>query len=177
MSSSPASVALLTQLYDSLCSNSVTNYTASSVQSYIMTYLNNPSNPSNQYENMTGAINAWISSTLPQQAVGSSSPVTGLRVFIVEADGATAYDSNAGANNTHANINVPGTNFSSDGKYKINANLGARSYIQAAALSQTGVFSQYKYSNTSNKRLLYFAVRQGLSTADPLGFIVIAMDA
>lgn len=172
---SVASVSLLTQLYTSLCSNSVTGYTASSIQTYVMEYLDNPSNQT-AYNNMAGAITAWLNSSLPQTAVGSPTPITSLRVFIVEGDGSTAYDSLVGSNNQFNNINVPRSDFLTTGRYIINSNLGSRSYIQAASLSQTGVFSQYRYSNTSNKRLLYFAVRQGVSSADPLGFIVLAMD-
>jgi hypothetical protein len=141
-----------------------------------MNYLNHPNN-STMHSDMVNAINAWLRSTLPQTAVGSLTPITSLRIFIVEADGATAYNSNSGANNIYANISIPAPDFLTTGKYMISANHGARSYIQAAALSQTGVFSQYKHSNTSNKLLLYFAVRQGVSSADPLGFIVLAMDA
>jgi hypothetical protein len=157
-----ASSAFLHQLYNSLCSNSV--------QSRVMQFLNHPGS-SSDYTNMAHAINSWI------QSANSSTVIPGLRVFVIDPNGATTYDSNAGVNNIHSNINKPALDFLTTGKYMINENLGARSYIMGAALSQSGVFSQTKYSNTANKKLLYLAIRQGLSSAEPHGFIVLAMDA
>jgi hypothetical protein len=174
-----ASVSFLNQLYKSLCSSSVPGYTSTSVQTYCMQFLNDLSDSTN-YATMVGAIDAWVASTtIPQAAVGlpSSTVIPGLRVFVIDPNGTTAYDSLAGVNNVYANINKPRADFLTSGRYMINENLGARSYIMGAALSQTGVFSQAKYSNTANKKLLYLAIRQGLSSAEPLGFIVVSMDA
>ena len=179
-----ASVSFLNQLYTSLCSNSVPGYTDTNVQTYCKQFLNDPGN-STKYNTMVGAINAWLASTtIPQAAVGlpaSSVPaytqIPGLRVFVLDANGATTYDSLVLGNNIYTNINVPRADFLTTGKYMINENLGSRSYVMGAALSQTGVFSQTKYSNTANKKLLYLAIRQGLSSAEPSGFIIVSMDA
>jgi len=174
-----ASVSFLNQLYTSLCSNSVPGYTDTNVQTYCKQFLNDPGN-STKYNTMVGAINAWLASTtIPQAAVGlpASTAIPGLRVFVLDANGATTYDSMAESNNIYTNINVPRADFLTTGKYMINENLGSRSYVMGAALSQTGVFIQTKYSNTANKKLLYLAIRQGLSSAEPTGFIIVSMDA
>jgi hypothetical protein len=174
-----ASVSFLNQLYTSLCSNSVPGYTDTNVQTYCKQFLNDPGN-STKYNTMVGAINAWLASTtIPQAAVGlpASTVIPGLRVFVLDANGATTYDSLAAGNNIYTNINVPRADFLTTGKYMINENLGSRSYVMGAALSQTGVFSQTKYSNTANRKLLYLAIRQGLSSAEPSGFIIVSMDA
>jgi len=172
---SVASLPLLTTLYQSLSSTSAPGYTSSSVLSYCTRFLNEPSSAA-KHADMVGAINAWLASSYPQSAVSSSS-VPGLRVFVIDSNGTTSYDSLAGNKNLHSNIGVPGETFATTGKYLINENLGSRSYIMGAALSQSGVFSQTKFSPTSQKKLLYLATRQGLSSSEPIGFIVLAMDA
>jgi hypothetical protein len=46
-----------------------------------------------------------------------------------------------------------------------------------AALAQSGVFYQQKLSLSTGTTQMYIAVRQGLSSSDPLGNIVISLDA
>jgi hypothetical protein len=173
-----ASVSFLNQLYTSLCSISVPGYTNFSVQSYIVTFLNTPNNSIN-YSNMVGAINAWLSSTtIPQTAAGllTGTDIHGLRVQVIEADGVTLFDSNAGDNNIFQNINIPKSTFLTDGKYLINENQNVRSYNMGATLSQSGVFSQQKFSKTTGTNQIYLSVRQGISSSHPIGNIVVSMN-
>jgi len=182
----PANVSFLNQLYTSLCASSVPGYTSLSVQSYITTFLNNPgSSGATAYNNMTGAINAWLSSTtIPQTAVGlplistvASTQIPGLRVQVIETDGTTAYDSAAAGNNLFSNINIPDPNFLTNGKYLIGENKASRVYNMGAFLSQTGVFSLNKFSNNTGQKQLYLAIRIGTGPHNPVGNIVISINA
>ena len=57
----------------------------------------------------------------------------------------------------------------------INENQNTRSYNMNAALSNSGIAYQIKFSNSVNTFQHYIAVRQG-STTEPIGNIVISMD-
>jgi hypothetical protein len=161
-----ASNSVLSQLYSNFCSTGN--------QSLVVTYLNADS--STTYTPLINAIPAWISATLTKQAIGltSTDTISGLRVQVILPDGETAYDSNS-SSNAFANINIPKSDFLTSGKYLINVNQNTRSYNMNAALSQTGIAYQIKYSNSTSTNQMYIAVRQG-STSEPLGNIVISMN-
>jgi hypothetical protein len=57
----------------------------------------------------------------------------------------------------------------------INENQNTRTYNLSAALSNSGISYQTKYSNTVLDNQRYIAVRQG-SIAEPLGNIVISIN-
>jgi hypothetical protein len=84
------------------------------------------------------------------------------------------YDSNSDYN-VYTNIGIPSSNFLTTGKYLINENQNTRSYNMNAALSNSGIAYQIKFSNSVNTFQHYIAVRQG-STTEPIGNIVISMD-
>ena len=179
-----SSLAALQQLYSSLCSAIVSGNT-NSVQNSVMDYLIIP-NDSARYSSMANAIVRWLNSNGPTEAVGISGGggIVSLRVQIIEADGTTSFDSNACGGsvgsytigqNLFDNINKPSTNFITTGKYIINENQGNRSYNMGAWLSQTGVFTQFKYSNSTGVGEQYLAVRQGKAPSNPLGNIVVSL--
>ncbi len=94
-----------------------------------------------------------------------------MRIQVILADGVTAFDSNKlPVINDFNNINKI-----LDGKYLINENQNSRSYNMGAALSQSGVFTQLKYSNSTGENEMYLVIRQGLSMTEPLGNVVISM--
>lgn len=170
----------LSQLYSSLCSTPYLDPSTNiqtNIQSFVASYLSR-SNDATKYRIMSEAINYWLTSTIPQQAVGlpTTTSISGLRVQIIEADGTTAYDSSSGNRNIYTNIGIPSPNFLTTGKYLINENQGTRSYNQGAFLSQTGVFYERKFSNSTDSFQIYIAVRNGTSPARPAGVIVISMN-
>ena len=91
----------------------------------------------------------------------------GLRVKIVEADGAVALDTSKKEKNTLDNFN----------KKLINENTGARGYVIGAVFSNSGTMHQMKYSNSVKTTQSYYAVRLGLSANEPLAVLVISANA
>jgi hypothetical protein len=161
-----ASNSVLSQLYSNFC--------AKGHQSKIVTFLQE--NNSSTYAPMVSSISTWLSATETKESIGLTAldTIQGLRVQVIEPDGKTAYDS--GSNfNVYANINKPDPNFLTNGKYLINENQNTRSYNMSAALSNTGISFQEKYSISVNNLQHYIAVRQG-SQSKPIGNIVISMD-
>ena len=166
----------LSQLYSNFSSKANTAG-STSVQDSVMSYFNAPNavTAAANYATMATAIAAWIA-TVPN---GYTNTVAGkgLRVQVIEADGKTAYDSNATTANIYTNINIPKSDFLTTGKYLINENQGTRSYNMGAALAQSGLFYQQKLSLSTNTNQTYIAVRQGLTSAEPLGNVVISLNA
>ena len=157
---------VLNQLYSSLCSTGA--------QSAIINFFNTPNSPN--YVAMGAAIVIWAASDAAKASIGltPSDTIVGLRVQVIEADGKTVFDLASTINNTYANIGIPAADFLTTGKYLINENQNTRSYIMSAALSQTGIAYQTKYSNSVGTDQIYIAVRQG-STSEPLATIVVSM--
>ena len=91
----------------------------------------------------------------------------GLRVKIVEADGAVALDTSKKEKNTLDNFN----------KKLINENTGARGYVIGAVFSNSGTMHQIKYSNSVKTNQSYYAVRLGLSANEPIAVLVISANA
>ena len=177
-----ASESALHSLYGSLCSANFSDGTnVSSCQTFVIQYFNNlsGSNKTSSYSSMANVLFQWLTGSAPQTSLGlpNSTTIPGLRIQIIDPDGKTSFDSNAGVlNNIVDNINVPGDNFPNDGKYIINENQNTRSYNMGAALSEQGEYFQNKWSSTVNAVQLYLAVRQG-NKSKPLGNIVISMNA
>jgi hypothetical protein len=165
------SVSALNLLYGSF---------SSVAQPAVVSFLNKPGGLAveTRYAKMQTDIDAWLSSSQPKSAlgVGSTVEITGLRVQVVLADGLTVYDSGSGDRNIFTNIGKP-KSVPFDGKYMINENQNTRTYNMGASLSQSGVFSQLKHSTSTGETQLYLAIRQGLSSSEPLGNIIISMDA
>lgn len=146
------SQSVLNNLYGSLVSNNV--------QSACVNYLNKLDLESHTL--MSSKINEWLNSSAPQASIGLSptTKIPQLRVQVIEADGTPAFY-------TYKIVNFD----TKDNEVNVNT----RSYNMGAALSQSGMFCQIKYSNTVNSRQIYLAVRQG-NTSEPLGNIVISMN-
>ena len=159
-----ASTSVLSQLYS--------NFVSTGNQTLVVKFLH--TDASSEYVSLPTAISGWIAAPETKSSIGSLADISGLRVQVIMADGRTAYDSSS-SNNLFANINIPASDFVNTGKYKINENQNTRSYNMNAALSQTGIAYQSKYSASVGKPQLYIAVRQG-SISEPLGNIVISMD-
>ena len=139
-----------------------------------MIFLQSQADPTDDltdYNNMKTKIDDWL---INGGTLGYTPITDGLRVQVILADGQTAYDSNS-INNEYANIGIPSSTFITTGKYLINENQGTRSYNMGALLSQTGVFNQIKYSHTTGTMSIYLAVRQGISSTQPLGIVVISL--
>jgi hypothetical protein len=109
------------------------------------------------YDALFEKINSWI----------LTKPDAGLRVKIVEADGAVALDTSKKDKNTFDNFN----------KKLINENTGARGYVIGAVFSASGTMHQSKYSNSVKANQSYYAVRVGPSPNDPYAIIVISTNA
>jgi len=178
------SLAFLNSLYNSLCSTlyAVSSTNQASVQSYVIYFLTNIN--STNYINMVNAINFWLNSTtIPQLAVGiatgtqAKNAIKGLRIQVILSDGTTAFDSNSNSNNIYSNINIPSPDFITSGKFLINENHGTRTYFQGAILSQSGIYCIKSYSTSVNCDQLYLAIRQGLSSHEPFGAIIISINA
>lgn len=177
------SLAFLNSLYSSMCSTTYTpdGEISGSIQSFIINYLTTI-NETN-YTNMVNAIKIWIeSTTIPHLATGlqvgipANIFIPGLKVQIMEADGITAYNSRAGANNIFKYRNIPHPDFLTNSRYWIDDNQGTRTYYQGAMLSQSGIYSMKKRSNGSQTNQIYLSVRQGLSPQEPFGVVVISMN-
>lgn len=166
------SVSTLNTLYASLCQTA---------QQRITKYLNAPAD-SAKHAAMTTDVFDWLENTGPLYAAigGDVNALNGLRVQVVLPDGVTVLDtSRARAVNTFANVSALKTAPAADSKlsYYINENQASRSYNMGASLSQSGVFSQVKYSNSTGLAQYYLAVRQGASAAEPYGNVIVSMDA
>jgi len=175
------SASALNQLYSDMATfvaaNSVDDLTA---QESVVSYLRDPQ-PTDPavptvnvyYNNMVANITAWLASDPNGYTVANDS----LRVQVIQPDGVTSYDSKSTSANIFTNIGKPTATVNGqwNGKYLINENQGSRSYNMGASLSQSGVFNQQKFSNSISEQLIYLAVRQGTSAADPLGNIVLSV--
>jgi hypothetical protein len=187
----------LNQLYSAFSS---TKDSGVSAQDRVINYFNVKGGTSSynevNYAAMATAINNWLC-TKPLGYTPKTSGLatnSGLRVQVIEADGKTAFDSNASTitdnsgtltavvnKNLLYNIHVPASGWNTlvnkdNGKELINENQVTRSYNMGAFLAQSGTFYQIKYSASTGKPQMYIAVRQGLSSADPLGNVVISLD-
>lgn len=166
------SASALNQLYSSF-STYIPDRGVFTPQEDVVTYLRSPQD-SGSYDNMVISINEWLASEPNGYTVDGDF----LRVQVIQTDGVTSYDSNSGVRNIYTNIGKPTATVDNqwNGKYLINENQGTRSYNMGAWLSQSGVFNQQKFSNSTGGQLIYLAVRQGISAADPLGNVVISVN-
>ncbi len=169
------SVSTLNTLYASLCQKA---------QQDIAKSLNNPTDNTN-YEKAVNSIFAWVedypkrASDIGGGVASTKEAMNGLRVQVILPDGVTLVDTyKSKVNHTLVNVNAisvftPGLKL----QYYINENQSSRSYNMGAFLSQSGVFTQMKYSNSTGVEQYYFAIRQGTSASEPLGNVVISMNA
>lgn len=175
------SVTALNQLYASL---------SQKAQQSIAKYLNTPGGVTGpaedaatvRYNAMTNDVFDWLDNTdnaLFKVMGGGVDSLNGLRVQVVLPDGVTVLDTNkAKSLNTYANINIIDKSaVGGELKFKINENQASRSYNMGASLSNSGVFSQEKYSKSTGTAQYYLAVRQGATPANPLGNVIVSMDA
>jgi len=165
------SVSTLNTLYASLCQTA---------QQRITKYLNAPADSAKHAAMVTDVFD-WLENTGPLYAVlgGDVNNLNGLRVQVILPDGVTVLDtSKAKADNTFANVDVLKIVAAhSKVSYYINENQASRSYNMGASLSNSGVFSQEKYSKSTGTAQYYLAVRQGPTPSNPVGNIIVSMDA
>lgn len=168
----------LEALYSTLSTTSVSvNNLNQSVASFILDFMLLPTSSEN-YELMAKAIEQWYNSRNPSDSVGLeyTATVPGLRIVIIAANGHVYYDSNAKSNNIFENINIPSRTTPWNGKYLINENHNTRPYTMGALLSSSGKFAASEFSTSTNDYRQYLAVRQGFTTNQPIGTIVISLD-
>lgn len=101
--------------------------------------------------------------------------IKGFRIQVINVDGTTLLDSNAGENNTYANIGIPAPDFLTTGNYLINTNQGNRVYNMAAFLSAKGTSELIQLSRTTGTVQVYSAQRIG-SQLEPIANIVFSCD-
>jgi len=165
------SVSTLNTLYASLCQTA---------QQRITKYLNSPAD-SDKYDKMVTDVFAWLKETgsLYKILGGDVNDLNGLRVQVILPDGVTVLDtSKAKADHEFDKVGVLKTvAANSKLSFYINENQASRSYNMGALLSNSGVFSQVKYSNSTGVAQYYLAVRQGATPSEPYGNVVVSMDA
>ena len=146
---------ILSNLYDSLCSEKC--------NTYIKQFIEIPN--ATNYDTMKLSIINWINSSGPQEAISIDSNISipGLRVLIVDADGSVIVDTIK--TNTYQNYLAK----------TINENHNTRTYNIGAAISQDGIFYQEKYSTSVENNLIYLATRIGINKYKPIGNIVISI--
>lgn len=169
------SVSLLSSISANL--NAFADVLGQTIQEYTTQYLQTPNSAS--YEKVVSQIFCFLRSSPPLQTAA------GLRVQLILADGTTAIDTGCqstltAAQGVHlfANIgkaDVPSSGVFSSDCYRINENQGTRPYNQGAFLSQSGVFSQIKHSNSTGTKQYYLASRIG-TLNEPLGIFVVSMN-
>jgi len=167
----------------SLLAGITTNLTGSvdlagqSIQEYATQYLQAPNATS--YGNLVNQVFNFL------RRAPTAQTAAGLRVQLILADGTTAIDTGCqdtltASQNVHLFANIGNADIPVDGVfssscYRINENQGTRSYNQGAALSQSGVFSQIKHSNSTGTKQYYLASRIG-TLNEPLGIFVVSMN-
>jgi hypothetical protein len=166
----------LEALYSTLSTTSVTiGPLNKSAASFILDFMLAPDDE-NLYNMLVTAIQEWIDSDNVEHSVGLNEKVRGLRIAIIAANGHVYYDSNAKLNNLFENINIPSRTTPWNGKYIINENHNTRVYTMGALLSSSGKFAVSEYSTSTSSYRQYLAVRQGFTTNQPIGTIVISLD-
>ena len=119
---------------------------------------------SGNYANFVDYMDLSDSTKFP---TGAAVLQTNHRIIAVASDGAVLFDSKATTNQS-SNIGLINT---STGKPIIGDNHMTRPEIMIAALSQSGVGSTTRLSNTTKKTSHYLCYRVGQSIEDPKGFI------
>ena len=146
-----------------------TSFNSQNCQTAAIAFLLSQTNvsPTFLYTNMVTTIFSWLNGPSPNTYTGTTVPIPGLRIQVIDADGSVAMDTYKGIlDNTYDNyINN-----------LINENQNTRTYNIGAIMSNTGTFIQTKYSRTVNSTQMYLAIREGFGSDYPVGNVVISMN-